>query len=81
MIKLVFFKFSAFIFCLNHFLRDFFKARAGIQKYSCSFFGSNENFEICFQDLLTFNKHPNKFNTSDNGFNKYISIYCKKNQA
>ena len=32
----------------------FLEARAEIQKYLCSFFGSNENFKICFRDLLTF---------------------------
>ena len=30
------------------------EARAEIQKYFRSFFGSNENFKICFWDLLTF---------------------------
>ena len=30
------------------------EARAEIQKYFGSFFGSNENFKICFPDLLTF---------------------------
>ena len=30
------------------------EARAEIQKHFRSFFGSNENFRICFQDLLTF---------------------------
>ena len=30
------------------------EASADIQKYIRSFFGSNENFKICFQDLLTF---------------------------
>ena len=29
-------------------------ARAEMQKYFCSFFGSNESFKICFRDLLTF---------------------------
>ena len=28
--------------------------RAEIQKYFCAFLVSNENFEICFLDLLTF---------------------------
>ena len=32
----------------------FLEARAEIQKYFRSFFGSNENFNICFRDLLTF---------------------------
>ena len=32
----------------------FFEARAEIQKYFRWFFGSNENFKICFRDLLTF---------------------------
>ena len=27
---------------------------AEIQKYFRSFFGANENFKICFRDLLTF---------------------------
>ena len=31
-----------------------------IQKYLDSYFGSNENFEICFRDLLTFNSMGNK---------------------
>ena len=30
-----------------------FEARADIQKYFCSCFGSNENFKIRFRDLLT----------------------------
>ena len=30
------------------------EAMAGFQKYSSSVFGSNENFEICFWDQLTF---------------------------
>ena len=30
------------------------EARAEIQKYFRSVFGSNENFKICFQELLTF---------------------------
>ena len=29
------------------------EARAKIQKYFRSFFGSNENFKMCFRDLLT----------------------------
>jgi hypothetical protein len=36
----------------------FFEARAEIQKYFRSFFGSNENFKICFQDVLTFTTSP-----------------------
>ena len=35
----------------------FFEARAEIQKYFCSFFGSNENFKMYFRDLLTFSSH------------------------
>ena len=34
-------------------IRPLLEARAEIQKYFRSFFGSNENFEICFRDLLT----------------------------
>ena len=30
------------------------ETRAEIQKYFCYFFGSNENFNICFRDWLTF---------------------------
>ena len=30
------------------------EARAEMQKYFCSIFGSNENFKICFRNLLTF---------------------------
>ena len=41
---------SSYIFLI----RPLLQARAQIQKYFCSFFGSNENFEICFRDLLTF---------------------------
>ena len=41
--------------CLHFFWFDpFFEARAEIQKYDCSFFGSNENNKICFRTLLTF---------------------------
>ena len=32
------------------------EARAEIQKYFRSFFGSNENFKICFRDLLIFSR-------------------------
>ena len=32
------------------------EARADIQKCFRSFFGSNENFRVCFQYLLTFSK-------------------------
>ena len=32
----------------------FLEARGETQKYFRSFFGSNENFKICFWDLLTF---------------------------
>ena len=35
-------------------IRPLLEARAEIQKYFRSFFGSNENFEICFRDLLPF---------------------------
>ena len=35
-------------------IRPPLEARAKIQKYFRSFFGSNENFKICFRDLLTF---------------------------
>ena len=35
-------------------IQPLFEARAEIQKYFRSFFGSNENFKICFRDLLTF---------------------------
>ena len=31
-----------------------------IQKYFLSFFGANENFKICFRDLLTFKYHLKK---------------------
>ena len=34
-------------------LTHFRELRAEIQKYFCSIFGSNENFKICFRDLLT----------------------------
>ena len=47
------------------------EARADIQKCFRSFFGSNENFNICFRDLLTFK------GTKDA---KYIAhfLICKK---
>ena len=32
----------------------FFETRAEIQKYFHLFFGSNENFRVCFRDLLNF---------------------------
>ena len=39
-------------------IRPHLEARAKIQKYfRCSFFGSNENFKICFRDLLTFSNY------------------------
>ena len=37
-------------------IRPLLEARAEIQKFYRLFFGSNENFKICFRDLLTFNK-------------------------
>ena len=39
------------------------EARAEIQKYFRSFFGSNENFKICFRDLLTFILLMTNYNT------------------
>ena len=39
-------------------LLGFFEARAEIQNNFCRFFGSNENFKICFRDLLTFSAQP-----------------------
>ena len=43
-------------------IRPVVEARAEIHQYFCSFFGSNENFKICFWDLLTFNnRHYNLF--------------------
>ena len=38
---------SALIFLFDR----FFEARADIQKYFRLFFGSNENFKICFKDF------------------------------
>ena len=38
----------------DHPFKGFFEARAEIQKHFCLFFGSNGNFEICFETLLTF---------------------------
>ena len=35
---------------------SFQSARAGIEKYFRTIFGSNENFKICFRDYLTFRK-------------------------
>jgi hypothetical protein len=39
-------------------IQPLLEARAKIQKYFRSLFGSNENFRICFPDLLTFNRMP-----------------------
>ena len=41
---------------MNHYFLNglILDARAEIQKYFWSFFGSNENFKVCFQDQLTF---------------------------
>ena len=39
-------KYGTYIFLIQPFLE--------VQKYFRSFFGSNENFKICFRDLLTF---------------------------
>ena len=51
----------------SFFLFDlFFEARAEIQKYFCSFFSSNENFEICFRDLLTFRNGQKTAMTEEN---------------
>ena len=47
------------IFILYFLIRPLLENRAKIQKYFHSFFGSNENFKICFQDLLTFSE-PSK---------------------
>ena len=35
------------------------EARAEIELYFCSFFGSNENFKICFWNQLTFRQQIN----------------------
>ena len=42
---------------MGHYFFDWLilEARAESQKYFSLFFGSNENFEICFWDELTFN--------------------------
>ena len=34
------------------------EARTEVEEYFRSFFGSNENFEICFWDLLAFSFYP-----------------------
>ena len=39
-----------------------FSGKAEIQKYFHSFFGSNENFKICFRDLLTFSRYKEVWN-------------------
>jgi hypothetical protein len=41
---------------MSHYFYDLthFKARAEIEKYFRSVFGSNENFKICFRNSLTF---------------------------
>ena len=44
----------------------FFEARAEIQKYFCSFFGSNENFRFCFRDLENFISYQEFSLFSDN---------------
>ena len=45
------------------------EARAEIQKYFRSLFGSNENFKICFRDLLTYCLlHWGSCNRQSNGF-------------
>ena len=36
------------------------EARAEIEKYFLSFFGSNENFKICFRNQLTFSAYLKK---------------------
>ena len=50
---------------MNHYFYDLthLEAREEIQKYFRSFFGSNEDFKICFRDLLTFT-HPQSFRPS-----------------
>ena len=35
---------------ISHYFYDLTQARAEIQKYFRSIFGSNENFKICFRD-------------------------------
>jgi hypothetical protein len=37
-------------------IQPLLEARAKIQKYFRLLFGSNKNFRICFQDLLTFSR-------------------------
>ena len=44
----------------------FLEARAEIQKYSHSLFGANENFKICFRDLLTFSETYHKRRSCQN---------------
>jgi hypothetical protein len=36
--------------CIFFVFDPFNRARAEIEKYFCSIFGSNENFKICFRD-------------------------------
>ena len=49
-----------YLVCYVFWIRPLLDARAEIQKYFRSFFGANENFQICFQDLLTFRFSTNR---------------------
>ena len=80
-------------FCIKLFvLLSFFHflgTRPEIQKYFCPFFGSNENFRICFQDKLTFrnclHKKDSFFDIHENNLqskSKSIAFkVCEKSEA
>ena len=75
-IKLVF---LCFYLLFQPLFRGFFEARAEIQKYFRSFFDSNENFKICFRDLLTFSfeRRVKKFSSRDRCCIKILNRYHK----
>ena len=58
------------------------RARAEIQKYFRSIFGSNENFKTCFRNLLTFRYSHEKLQTIDafhniSDFDAYVFSYWR----
>ena len=64
---------------LSHYFYDLthLEAREEKQKYFRSFFGSNEDFKLCFRDLLTFT-HPRIFRPSYGPGPRIAYILLKK---
>ena len=52
-----------------------------MRKYFHSFFGSNENFKICFQDLLTFSEPSKVGENLKTQITRIDSFWVNKNQT